>query len=621
MKRFISQRCQLSHLLPRLSAAMLVLLSLAGMTISCSSTDDISDNASSKNTLREVVIKATSDLDSRVDFTEDASKLGVTWSNNNSDKLIMKFHSSSFIQSDVFKQVATKDGDSHTAYFSGYLDLTLTDFYAVVNTDYVYDPGTNVSYFTYSLDEPDGTLAGAGLKDIIFAKGTSSVAGEVPTFNFQHKSSILKLEISLPNETAATATNIYFSARSGICTQYKFECNVSNEAKETYNMGAGLHISNTTISGNKLTLYIPITSDATNTLTAAKLSFYAGSNYYLVDLGNKALTPGRFYKKSISVANPTMVPASDFAGGSGTQEDPWKIANAAQMWRMNYLNNVENLKSKYYELSSNINLNSNIPWLPVKSFYNSSFDGKDFEISGLNSAVVIDATTCYAGLFGLVENNSVIKNLIVINATISQNAYCGIIASTASNNSTIVNCKASGTVSGDYTGGIVGTLASSSVIACSSSATMSGNYAGGIVGYNLGVVAGCYSTGGVSAPSTTDTSVGGIAGLNTASIISCYSTGTIANAADIGGIVGTEYNSSTGCYTKSSNDGSTNTLTNITNMNTSTIVNAMNAAIKAWNSGTYNSASVAGTIYECKYHYDPGTAPVTTPVLVAGAPQ
>jgi hypothetical protein len=114
----------------------------------------------------------------------------------------------------------------------------------------------------------------------------------------------------------------------------------------------------------------------------------------------------------------------------------------------------------------------------------------------------------------------------------------------------IINCHSYGEITGQYSGGIVGSGAASNggnltIIGCSSSGVISGEQSGGIVGYNSGVSGGtvtiqsCWSTGEISATISGDGGCGGIVGSNSqfTTVINCYSTGDIAGN-NAGGIVG-----------------------------------------------------------------------------------
>ena len=106
--------------------------------------------------------------------------------------------------------------------------------------------------------------------------------------------------------------------------------------------------------------------------------------------------------------------ASSFAGGDGTEQNPYQISNAAELA---YLAKTVNTQSttpeyKYYILTDNINLGYS-EWTPIGIYDNTnqyfcgSLDGNGYTISDL---YISGAATPYIGLFGDAKN-SVFKNI------------------------------------------------------------------------------------------------------------------------------------------------------------------------------------------------------------------
>ena len=71
--------------------------------------------------------------------------------------------------------------------------------------------------------------------------------------------------------------------------------------------------------------------------------------------------------------------AAAFAGGTGTAEDPYQIANGAELaYLASSVNSGETYEDKYFVLTANINLNG-LPWTPIaNSFSDALFGGTDF---------------------------------------------------------------------------------------------------------------------------------------------------------------------------------------------------------------------------------------------------
>ena len=183
-----------------------------------------------------------------------------------------------------------------------------------------------------------------------------------------------------------------------------------------------------------------------------------------------------------------------------------------------------------------------------------------------------------AGLFGIIEAEGIVRNLGVVNATVSGGNQVGVIA--ARSLGTITNVYATGTVSGTQSvGGLVGTnvnVLSQSYSTASVTGTGTGIYVGGLVGTNFGTISQSYAGGTVSglqnvgglvgmnqsfgaisdayASGTVtglagSSEVGGLAGYNHGIITRTYATGAVSGTSDLGGLVG--YNSGVGRVTNS----------------------------------------------------------------------
>ena len=261
--------------------------------------------------------------------------------------------------------------------------------------------------------------------------------------------------------------------------------------------------------------------------------------------------------------------ASGFAGGSGTESDPYLISTKEQ------LNLVRNDLAAHYKLTCDIEFsdsdfksggsfyNGGQGFVPIGLDYNESFtgvfDGNGYAIKNLY--IKISATgTVNVGLFGYSEGT--IKNLGMvdsdISATSSSSAYIGGIAGRICGGA-IQNCYNSGCVFASAeqanVGGIAGNNYSATIQGCyntgivsvSALSSSSMNFAGGIAGTNDHDTKNCYNTGSIVAFSSFSDAivdVGGIVGLNYSTIQNCYNTGSVSASAEqatVGGIAGYNY--------------------------------------------------------------------------------
>ncbi len=125
--------------------------------------------------------------------------------------------------------------------------------------------------------------------------------------------------------------------------------------------------------------------------------------------------------------------ATSFAGGSGTEDDPYRISNAAELaYLAEKVNSqTEWPKYEYYELTGNISL-GNTEWVPIGlcdnryQYFYGSFDGNGYTVSDLR------ITKAYAGFIGIFgyASGSKFKNVTVsgdINGfTIDEGYYGGV---------------------------------------------------------------------------------------------------------------------------------------------------------------------------------------------------
>ena len=208
---------------------------------------------------------------------------------------------------------------------------------------------------------------------------------------------------------------------------------------------------------------------------------------------------------------------AQFSGGTGTQDDPWQITTLAQLNDMRNhqgYNPSGTVTFVYYKLMNDLvftasdDLNGdkdgNIDPIP---FNYTSFDGNGKTITG----AVITQTGNYTGLFSQIYNGSYVRNLGMVNCTITGTSYVGGIAGSSSGE--ITACFVSGTIT----------------------ATGSGSYVGGITG--SGSAKACYNAATVNAPNST--AIGGITGgINGGCVSDCYNTGVVTGKGSVGAIVG-----------------------------------------------------------------------------------
>ena len=161
----------------------------------------------------------------------------------------------------------------------------------------------------------------------------------------------------------------------------------------------------------------------------------------------------------INAANDALGKATaGFAGGTGTQSDPYLISSEAGLrYLQKQVADGTNFAGEYIKLDSDIALTGE--WTPIGSSaslaFAGNFDGAGHTVSGMT---ISDSTLSYAGLFGYTLNGVTIKNVKLTDVNISmteaaQNVYAASLVgfikvnTNGTASSVIDNCTASGSIS------------------------------------------------------------------------------------------------------------------------------------------------------------------------------
>jgi len=238
------------------------------------------------------------------------------------------------------------------------------------------------------------------------------------------------------------------------------------------------------------------------------------------------------------------------------------------------LQNIKNVLSSNFILQNNIDCSVTSGWNngtgfePIEGF-SGTIDGAGYEISNLYINRPGESTI---GLFGQMTGN--ISNVRLINVNILSGDHLigglvgyqqgGIISNSSSSGNvaggvssynvgglvgwssgTIVNCYSTGRVSAETSsvGGLVGATNSGGVISHSystASVTSSGQATGGLAGASYaGVVSNSYATGNVV---SSNNHVGGLIGISNSIVTNCYAKGNVSSSrvsyGYVGGLIG-----------------------------------------------------------------------------------
>ena len=276
--------------------------------------------------------------------------------------------------------------------------------------------------------------------------------------------------------------------------------------------------------------------------------------------------------------------AAAFAGGTGTAEDPYQIANGAQLaYLASSVNNGETYEEKNFVLTANIDLNG-LPWTPIANSFSDAllggsnyrifagnFDGNGYTISKVS---IGSETTPFEsdvfGLFGATEGKISNLNLDTVSIHgIAKVASIGAVVGFAgglvgSSGGSIENCHVTGLTmdmsapsnvyaAAYWVGGLVGALDGTQLInECSVSGGITEKAGKGSIGGLIGELGKAakitYSrsnvTVNVKADSRGGADVGGFIGKGNGKtdaetvIRNCYATGNVTGGAYTGGFAG-----------------------------------------------------------------------------------
>ncbi len=236
-----------------------------------------------------------------------------------------------------------------------------------------------------------------------------------------------------------------------------------------------------------------------------------------------------------------------FAGGNGTESDPYQISNVTQLQNMN-----QDLDA-HYELISDIDALETSGWSgfsPVGNDshkFNGSLDGQGHEISGL----YIDRPDTYdVGLFGETGSGASIDDVGLVNVDVSGKGHVGGLVGV--NYGRVQMSYATGNVNGEMNiGGLIGYndgRVKKSYSTCDTQGVLA--RVGGLVGDNDGFLSNSYATGNVIATGDTEypvdtISIGGLVGSNDGAVSDSYATGAVTGDNEVGGLVGANQNDGT----------------------------------------------------------------------------
>ncbi len=300
-----------------------------------------------------------------------------------------------------------------------------------------------------------------------------------------------------------------------------------------------------------------------------------------------------------------------FSGGSGTEEDPFLIATALDLYR------IADYKWEYY--GSHYRQAADIDMIDydglegrkayriigdneyftsksvgkgyVNAFYflfSGAYDGAGYTISNLSIERLNDN---YSGMVGVLTAEGELKNIALEGCRVNAYQYTGAIA--GQSEGVVSGCTVDVDMTAQYcSGGVVGyNKGTISDCSCTGSIETESNNIGGVAGSSNNLIENCSTSITVNAHNRS----GGIVGENNGSVINCHSEGVVNGWDNVGGVAGWSYSVVDRCSSVVSVDGASNTGGVIGyNEGRGVITSCFSQGTTA---GTYNVGGLAGINY------------------------
>ena len=241
-----------------------------------------------------------------------------------------------------------------------------------------------------------------------------------------------------------------------------------------------------------------------------------------------------------------------FAGGSGTQNDPYLIETAGQLALISKnASSNSNYSGVYFKQTANIDLSA-YTWVSI-SMFSGVYDGNYKCITGLKNSFC-------STLSGATVKNLKLEDVNVVYESSNAGALANIATSSTITNIEVLSGNVEVKSGATMAGGVVATMVAGTISKCSNNANVSGPYmVGGIVGVGSSTISSCYNTGAIQGSNL----VGGIIGNLIGDIKNCFNIGKITGSTTgittnqaTGGIVGAIQGTISHCVNKGTVSGS-----------------------------------------------------------------
>lgn len=230
--------------------------------------------------------------------------------------------------------------------------------------------------------------------------------------------------------------------------------------------------------------------------------------------------------------------SAQFAGGSGTANDPYQIQTLAQLQSIGF--SLSHLNKHFIQIED-IDASSTATWNGEQGFepigdefhrFSGSYNGNGFIISNL----CINRDHMHVGLFGFVDG-ATLSNIVLEGVNIYGNERVGGIAGYLQTG-LISSCIVEGILNSGfgYAGGVVGLHSDGTIINTQSNVVVLNGHIGigGLAGFNSGLIEYSFAEGSING----DIYVGGLVGINGGTIKKSFADCEVNSNNGLGGLAG-----------------------------------------------------------------------------------
>lgn len=253
----------------------------------------------------------------------------------------------------------------------------------------------------------------------------------------------------------------------------------------------------------------------------------------------RAVPQNEFISKVKHRNTSSMTALSSVDASAAISSGTYSISSVAELEKLAEMTNKDKILGGEFVLAGDLDLSSISNWTPIGNatddsgnpsnpvkthYFKGTFDGNGYVISNLTANVNSSVYSNNAGLFGNVAEGSEIKNLGLENANADGGATGALVGEILGGN--IINCYATGTISGTAAGGLVGRASAVNMTNCFTDVKIPHcqNYTGGLVAnISNSNIANCYTKGDIIVPYA----------YNVAGLVSSRSTLRDADIADV----------------------------------------------------------------------------------------